>query len=77
MARARHTAKRDAQTTPMTESLKFIASNDRAFLRLNDALDDLAAASPLKSRLIELRWVRDIKVEVKRPEPPRRTQSGH
>lgn len=63
MARARHTAKRDAQTTPMTESLKFIAPNDRAFLRLNDALDDLAAASPLKSRLIELRFFTGLTAE--------------
>jgi RNA polymerase sigma factor (TIGR02999 family) len=63
MARARHAAKREAQITPMTDSLKSIAPNDRAFLKLNDALDDLAVASPLKSRLIELRFFTGLTAE--------------
>jgi RNA polymerase sigma factor (TIGR02999 family) len=56
MARARHAAKREGQNSPLTDSLKVMAPNDSAFLRLNDALDDLAVASPLKGRLIELRF---------------------
>lgn len=55
-ARARHAAKREGKSFPVTESLKLAAPNDAAFLRLNDALDGLKIASPLKSRLIELRF---------------------
>jgi RNA polymerase sigma-70 factor, ECF subfamily len=63
MARARRAAKRDGQNTPMTDSLKLMAPNDEAFLKLNDALDGLAAASPLKSRLIELRYFGGLTAE--------------
>ena len=63
MARARRSAKRDGQNTPMTDSLKLVAPNDQAFLKLNDALDGLAAASPLKVRLIELRYFGGLTAE--------------
>jgi RNA polymerase sigma factor (TIGR02999 family) len=63
MARARRSAKRDGQNTPMTDSLKLAAPNDQAFLKLNDALDGLAAASPLKGRLIELRYFAGLTAE--------------
>jgi RNA polymerase sigma factor (TIGR02999 family) len=63
MARARRAAKRDGQNVPMTDSLKLMAPNDVAFLKLNDALDDLAAVSPLKSRLIELRYFGGLTAE--------------
>lgn len=63
MARARRAAKRSGQNTPMTDSLKLIAPNDDAFLKLNDALDGLAAVSPLKSQLIELRYFGGLTAE--------------
>jgi RNA polymerase sigma factor (TIGR02999 family) len=63
MARARHSAKRDGLNTPMTDSLRLLAPNDQAFLKLNDALDALAAASPLKVRLIELRYFAGLTAE--------------
>jgi RNA polymerase sigma factor (TIGR02999 family) len=63
MARARRSAKREGQTTPVTDSLKLIAPDDRAFLKLNDALSGLAAASPLKGRLIELRFFAGLTAE--------------
>ena len=47
----------------MTDSLKLVAPNDQAFLKLNDALDSLAAASPLKCRLIELRYFAGLTAE--------------
>ena len=63
MARARRAAKRDGQNTPITESLKLMAPDDRTFLKLNDALDDLAVVSPLKCRLVELRFFAGLTAE--------------
>jgi RNA polymerase sigma factor (TIGR02999 family) len=63
MARSRHAVKRDGQNIPITESLKLMAPNDAAFLRLNDALDGLAAASELKGRLIELHYFGGLTAE--------------
>ena len=40
-----------------------MAPNDAAFLRLNDALDGLAAASELKGRLIELHYFGGLTAE--------------
>jgi len=63
MARARRAAKRDGQSTPMTESLKLVAPNDNAFLKLNDALNALEIASPLKCQLIELHYFSGLTAE--------------
>ena len=63
MARSRHAVKRDGQKIPMTDSLKLMAPNDAALLKLNDALDTLAAASPLKGKLIELRYFGGLTAE--------------
>ena len=63
MARSRHAVKRDGQKIPMTDSLKLMAPNDAAFLKLNDALDTLAVASPLKGRLIELHYFGGLTAE--------------
>ncbi len=63
MARARRSAKRDGLKVPMTDSLKLVAPNDQAFLKLNDALDTLSSASPLKARLIELRYFGGLTAE--------------
>jgi RNA polymerase sigma-70 factor (ECF subfamily) len=63
-ARRRRTAKRgSAVETPLTDSLKLIAPNDHTFLMLNDALDSLAATSPVKGRLIELRFFAGLTAE--------------
>ena len=63
MARSRHAVKRDGQKIPMTDSLNLMAPNDAALLKLNDALDTLAAASPLKGKLIELRYFGGLTAE--------------
>ena len=42
---------------------KLIAPDDHTFLMLNDALDSLAATSPVKGRLIELRFFAGLTAE--------------
>ena len=65
MARARRAAKRGSGVAdvPLTDSLKSIAPDDGTFLALNDALDHLTNESPVKGRLIELRFFAGLTAE--------------
>ena len=48
---------------PFTDSVAHPFSNDEQFLVLNDALDRLSAESPLKGRLIEMRFFAGLTAE--------------
>jgi len=64
MARARCADKRGpGLECPLADLPDLGAPKDDAFLSLNDALDRLAAISPLKSKLIELRYFAGLTAE--------------
>lgn len=64
MARTRRAAKRGpGLTVPLLESVDSVASSDEGFLMLNDALDRLQSESPLKARLVELRFFAGLTAE--------------
>ena len=64
MARTRRAAKRGpGMTVPLIKSIETIAASDENFLALNDALDRLQSESPLKARLVELRFLAGLTAE--------------
>lgn len=64
MARSRRSAKRDRQLEcPLADSFVSVAPDDQRFLCLNDALERLAKQSPIKGRLIELRFFAGLTAE--------------
>ena len=64
LARTRHAAKRDAGLdTPLTDMADPAAPHDATFLALDQALDRLAARSPVKGQLIELRYFAGLSTE--------------
>ena len=68
MARSRRSAKRDRRLEcPLAESLATAAPDDMRFLAINDALDRLTSQSPLKGRLVELRFFAGLTAEESAP----------
>ncbi len=64
-ARRRHYAKREAQHVPLAEVEGVLMSHKRAaeLVALDEALDELAALDPRKSRVVELRYFGGLSIE--------------
>jgi RNA polymerase sigma factor (sigma-70 family) len=64
LARTRRAAKRDAGLDrPLTDMPDPAGPQDETFLALDQALDRLAAQSPVKGQLIELRYFAGLSTE--------------
>jgi RNA polymerase sigma factor (TIGR02999 family) len=64
MARARRAAKRgDARECPLADLPDLGAPQDEMFLALDEALNRLAAESPLKNQIVELRYFAGLTAE--------------